>query len=148
MITVKDLVKRTGASLAVCVSPTDTVYRALQLMAENNTGAVMICDSGHFVGIFTERDYCRKIILMGRSSVNTPIQDIMTKKMVTVCLDSTLEECMELMTKYHIRHLPVEDEEKLVGLVSMRDVMEAIIAFKQDRIDRLESYILGNDYGR
>ena len=87
MITVKDLVKRTGASLAVCVSPTDTVYRALQLMAENNTGAVMICDSGHFVGIFTERDYCRKIILMGRSSVNTPIQDIMTKKMVTVCLD-------------------------------------------------------------
>ena len=147
MITVKDLVKKRGSSTAVCVSPTDTVYRALQLMAENNVGAVMICEEGHFVGIFTERDYCRKIILMGRSSVNTPIQDIMTKKMVTVCLDSTLEECMELMTKYHIRHLPVQDEDKLVGLVSMRDVMEAIIAFKQDRIDRLESYILGNDYG-
>lgn len=148
MITVKDLVKRTGASPTICVSPVDTVYRALQLMAENNTGAVMICDGDHFTGIFTERDYCRKIILMGRSSVNTPIQDIMTKKMITVCLDSTLEECMELMTKYHIRHLPVQDEDKLVGLVSMRDVMEAIIAFKQDRIDRLESYILGNDYGR
>ena len=147
MITVKDLVKRRGGSTTTCVSPTDTVYRALQLMAENNVGAVMICDGDHMVGIFTERDYCRKIILMGRSSVNTPIQDIMTKKMVTVCLDSTLEECMELMTKYHIRHLPVQDEDKIVGIVSMRDVMEAIIAFKQDRIDRLESYILGNDYG-
>lgn len=147
MITVKDLVKRRGGSTTTFVSPTDTVYRALQLMAENNVGAVMICDEDRMVGIFTERDYCRKIILMGRSSVNTPIQDIMTKKMVTVCLDSTLEECMELMTKYHIRHLPVEDEDKMVGLVSMRDVMEAIIAFKQDRIDRLESYILGNDYG-
>jgi CBS domain-containing protein len=148
MITVKDLVKRAGGRSTVCVSPSDTVYRALQLMAENNTGAVMICDGDHFVGIFTERDYCRKIILMGRSSVNTPIQDIMTKKMITVCLDSTLEECMELMTKYHIRHLPVQDEDRLVDLVSMRDVMEAIIAFKQDRIERLESYILGNDYGR
>ena len=147
MITVKDLVKRRGGSTTTFVSPTDTVYRALQLMAENNVGAVMICDEDRMVGIFTERDYCRKIILMGRSSVNTPIQDIMTKKMVTVCLDSTVEECMELMTKYHIRHLPVEDENKMVGLVSMRDVMEAIIAFKQDRIDRLESYILGNDYG-
>jgi CBS domain-containing protein len=79
--------------------------------------------------------------------MNTPIQEIMTKKMVTVCLDSTLEECMELMTKYHIRHLPVQEGDKLVGLVSMRDVMEAIIAFKQERINRLESYILGNDYG-
>jgi CBS domain-containing protein len=148
MITVKDLVKRAGGRPTICVSPSDTVYRALQLMAENNTGAVMICDGDHFVGIFTERDYCRKIILMGRSSVNTPIQEIMTKKMITVCLDSTLEECMELMTKYHIRHLPVQDEDRLVDLVSMRDVMEAIIAFKQDRIERLESYILGNDYGR
>jgi CBS domain-containing protein len=147
MITVRDLLKKKGASPDVRVSPTDTVYRALQLMAENNVGAVMVCEGDQMVGIFTERDYCRKIILMGRSSVNTPIQDIMTKKMVTVCLDSTLEECMELMTKYHIRHLPIQEGDKLVGLVSMRDVMEAIIAFKQERINRLESYILGNDYG-
>ena len=147
MITVKDLLKKRSSSSDVRVAPSDTVYRALQLMAENNVGAVMICEDDQMLGIFTERDYCRKIILMGRSSVNTPIQDIMTKKMVTVCLDSTLEECMELMTKYHIRHLPIEEGEKLVGLVSMRDVMEAIIAFKQDRINRLESYILGNDYG-
>jgi CBS domain-containing protein len=147
MITVKDLLRQRGSSSDVRVAPIDTVYRALQMMAENNVGAVMICENDQMLGIFTERDYCRKIILMGRSSVNTPIQDIMTKKMVTVCLDSTLEECMELMTKYHIRHLPIEEADKLVGLVSMRDVMEAIIAFKQDRINRLESYILGNDYG-
>jgi CBS domain-containing protein len=147
MITVKDLLKKRGSAPDVRVLPTDTVYRALQLMAENNVGAVMICEDDQILGIFTERDYCRKIILMGRSSMNTPIQEIMTKKMVTVCLDSTLEECMELMTKYHIRHLPVQEGDKLVGLVSMRDVMEAIIAFKQERINRLESYILGNDYG-
>ena len=147
MITVKDLIKGRGSSPDIRVSPTDTVYRALQLMAENNVGAVMVCENDQMLGIFTERDYCRKIILMGRSSVNTPIQDIMTKKMIKVCLDSTLEECMELMTKYHIRHLPVQEGETLVGLVSMRDVMEAIISFKQERINRLESYILGNDYG-
>jgi CBS domain-containing protein len=147
MITVKDLLKKRGSSSSVRVSPTDTVYRALQLMAENNVGAVMICENDYILGIFTERDYCRKIILMGRSSVNTPIQDIMTKNMVTVQLDQTLEECIELMAQHHIRHLPVQEDDRLVGIVSMRDVMETLIAFKQDRIDRLENYILGTDYG-
>jgi len=147
MITVKDLIKRQITQTAVSVAPTDTVYRALQLMAENNVGAVMICEENKIVGIFTERDYCRKIILMGRSSVNTPIHDIMTKKMITVGLEQTLEQCIELMTKYHIRHLPVEENNQVVGIVSMRDVMTAIISYKQDQIDRLENYILGSDYG-
>ena len=145
MITVKDLLK-SGVGSTVVVTPTDTVYRALQLMAENNVGAVVVSDGGHMVGIFTERDYCRKIILMGRSSLNTPIGEIMTKKMITVKPEQTLEECLELMTKYHIRHLPVEEGEKLVGVVSMRDVMQMIISVKQDRIERLENYILGTDY--
>lgn len=147
MTTAKDLLNQRGSSSNVLVAPTDTVYRALQLMAENDAGAVMICDRGNMVGIFTERDYCRKIILMGRSSLNTPIQDIMTKKMVTVSPSATLEECMELMAHHRIRHLPVQDGENLVGIVSMRDVMEAIISHKQDRIDQLENYILGTDYG-
>lgn len=146
MITVKDLLNRSSGA-TVLVEPDDTVYRALQLMAENNVGAVMICEGNQILGIFTERDYCRKIILMGRSSLNTPIQDIMTKKMITIKPNQTMEECMELMTKYHIRHLPVQDEDKLVGIVSMRDVMEAIITSKQSRIDQLENYILGSDYG-
>lgn len=146
MITVKDLLSKASGP-TIMVSPTDTVYRALQLMAENNVGAVMICESGQMLGIFTERDYCRKIILMGRSSLNTPIQEIMTKKMITIKPTQTMEESMELMTKYHIRHLPVEEEDHLVGIISMRDVMESIISFKQEHIERLESYILGNDYG-
>jgi len=146
MITVKDLVSKISGP-TIMVGPMDTVFRALQLMAENNVGAIMICDDGQMLGIFTERDYCRKIILMGRSSLNTPIQEIMTKKMITIKPAQTLEECMELMTKYHIRHLPVDDDGVLVGVISMRDVMEAIISVKQDHIERLESYILGNDYG-
>ena len=145
MITVKDLLK-SGVSSTVVITPTDTVYRALQLMAENNVGSVMVSDGGRMVGIFTERDYCRKIILMGRSSLNTPIGEIMTKKMITVKPEQTLEECLELMSKYYIRHLPVEEGEKLVGVVSMRDVMQMIISVKQDRIERLENYILGTDY--
>jgi CBS domain-containing protein len=145
MITVKDLLKK-GMTTTVVVAPTDTVYRALQLMAENNVGAVMISDKGHMVGIFTERDYCRKVILMGRSSLNTPIEEIMTKKMITVNSDQPLEECLGLMTRYHIRHLPVQDNEKLIGIVSMRDVMEMIISVKEDRIERLENYIQGTDY--
>ncbi len=145
MITVKDLIKKGGSSTVV-VSPADTVYRALQLMAENNVGAVMIADSGQTLGIFTERDYCRKIILMGRSSLNTPIQDIMTKQMITVSPAQSLEECLELMTKYHIRHLPVQEDGKLIGIVSMRNVMEMIISMKQERIEQLENYILGTDY--
>jgi CBS domain-containing protein len=148
MITVRDLLKRRSDVPMIQVSPTDTVYRALQLMAENNVGAVVICDGAQMVGIFTERDYCRKIILMGRSSVGTPIADIMTKKMITVRPDQSLEDCMELMTRYHIRHLPVEEESHLVGLVSMRDVMEMIISAKQDRINALENYILGVDYNK
>ena len=147
MITVRDLLN-SGISSNVVVSPTDTVYRALQLMAENDVGAVMVCDEEHMLGIFTERDYCRKIILMGRSSLNTPIEKIMTKKMITVRPDQTLDECLELMTKYHIRHLPVQEGDKLIGNVSMWDVMEMIISMKEDRIERLENYILGTDYNR
>ena len=147
MITVKDLIKKVSTSTVV-VAPTDTVYRALQLMAENNVGSVIVTSGGHMVGIFTERDYCRKVILMGRSSLNTPIEEIMTKKMITVGPNQPLEECLELMTKYHIRHLPVQDGDKLIGLVSMRDVMQMLISMKEDRIERLESYIQGAEYQR
>ena len=147
MITVKDLMKL-GVSSTVVISPTDTVYRALQLMAENNVGSVVVCHDGQMVGIFTERDYCRKLILMGRSSLNTPLDEIMTRNMITVRPNQNLEECHELMSKYYIRHLPVEDVGRLVGVVSMRDVMEMIISMKEDRIERLENYILGTDYNR
>ncbi|MEW5868323.1 MAG: CBS domain-containing protein [Chloroflexota bacterium] len=148
MITVRELMKIKGSDKSISVAPTDTVYRALQVMAEKNVGAVVVCEQDVMVGIFTERDYCRKIILMGRSSLSTQVQEIMTKNMITIQPDQQLEDCLDLMAHHHIRHLPVEESGHLVDIVSMRDVMEAMISIKQDRIDSLENYIMGRDYGR
>lgn len=148
MITVRELMKVKGSDKSISVAPTDTVYRALQVMAEKNVGAVVVCEQDAMVGIFTERDYCRKIILMGRSSLSTQVQEIMTKNMITVKPEQQLEECLDLMARNHIRHLPVDENGYLVDIVSMRDVMEAMISIKQDRIDSLENYIMGRDYGR
>jgi CBS domain-containing protein len=148
MITVKILMDSKKDSAMYSVSPTDTVYHALEVMAQANIGAVLVCDHEQMVGIFTERDYARKIILMGRQSLDTQIQEIMTKEMVTVNPDATLEECMAMMTKYRIRHLPVMERGRLVGMISMRDVVDAIIASKDSLITDLENYITGKGYGR
>lgn len=148
MITVKMLMDAKKDASMYCVSPTDTVYRALEVMAQANIGAVLVCEDDQIVGIFTERDYARKIILMGRHSLDTEIQEIMTKEMVTVDPEATLEECMAMMTKYRIRHLPVMEHGRLVGMISMRDVVDAIIASKDNLIENLENYILGKGYGR
>jgi CBS domain-containing protein len=148
MITVKMLMDAKKDATMYCVSPTDTVYRALEVMAQANIGAVLICENDQIVGIFTERDYARKIILMGRHSLDTEIQEIMTKEMVTVNPEASLEECMGMMTKYRIRHLPVMERGRLVGIISMRDVVDAIIASKDSMIENLENYILGKGYGK
>jgi len=148
MITVKMLMDSKKDTVMYDVAPTDTVYHALEVMAQANIGAVMVCDSKQMVGIFTERDYARKIILMGRTSLDTQIQEIMTKEMVTVHPEATLEECMVMMAKYHIRHLPVLERGRLVGIISMRDVVDAIFATKDNMIENLENYILGKGYGR
>ncbi len=148
MITVKMLMEAKKDAAMYSVSPTDTVYRALEVMAQANIGAVLVCDNDQMLGIFTERDYARKIILMGRHSLDTEIQEIMTKEMVTVNPEATLEECMAMMTKYRIRHLPVMERGRLVGMISMRDVVDTIIASKDSLIENLENYILGKGYGR
>lgn len=147
MITVKDLLK-SGLGSPVVIAPTDTIHRALQLIVENNAGSVAVTDDGHMVGILTEDDFFQNVILMGRSSLHTPINEIMTKNVITVRPEQTLEECLELMTRYQVHHLPVKDGEKLVGNVSKQDVMERIISAKQDLIERLNSYILGTGYGQ
>lgn len=147
MITIKGFLK-SGPDFAIVIAPTDTVFRALQLMAEKNINSVAVSDGGQVVGIFTEQDYCRRLILMGRPSLNTPIREIISKQMISVHSDQTLEECLELMTRYHVCHLPVNDGEKLIGKLSMQDVMGAIISTKQDRIECLENYILGTGYGQ
>jgi CBS domain-containing protein len=149
MFTVKQLTQTRAEAGTITVSPDETVYHALMLMANHNTGAVMVVDEqGQMVGIFTERDYARKVILMGRCSLDTKIREIMTRELLTVNPETTLEECMELMTKWHIRHLPIMTEGRLVGIVSMRDVVQAIISKKEETIQDLEKYILGQGYTR
>lgn len=147
MITVKQLMQAKAEAGNHVVAPNDTVYHALEVMAEKNVGAVLVCNGEQMVGIFSERDYARKIILLGRCSLDTLVEDIMTKDMVTVNPEATVEDCMALMTKYHFRHLPVMEQGRLVGMVSMRDVVEVIISSKQNTIENLENYILGRDYG-
>ncbi len=148
MMTVRELLQVKNDENTYSVSPDTSVYNALNLMAEKNVGAVMIVDKSQMIGIFTERDYARKVVLKGKTSLETPIKEIMTSEMVTVHLDSTLEECMNLMIQWHIRHLPIMQEGRLVGMVSMRDVVQTIIAMKQNTIDSLENYILGEGYAK
>jgi CBS domain-containing protein len=143
MFTVKQLLQIKKSDTVFSVSPADTVFRALQVMADNNVGAVLVLQEGELAGIFTERDYCRKIILMGRSSLNTQVQEIMTRKMITVTPKQSIEECMELMSQHHIRHIPVLEQDRLVGIISIGDVVKAIITAKQDTIENLEDYIMG-----
>ncbi len=125
------------------VSPNDTVYSALELMASKGTGAVLVMDEGRLVGILSERDYARKVILLDRSSRDTPVADIMTARVSVVPPDMLTEECMALMTDKHIRHLPVVDGDEVVGVISVGDVVKAAISEREFIIDQLERYISG-----
>ena len=145
MITVQQLMDEYCES-TVSIPSDATVFSALQLMADQNVGAVLVEDKGQVVGIFTERDYARKIILKGRCSLDTKLSEIMTHSMITVYPEQTLEECMSLMSKWHIRHLPVMAEGRLVGMISMRHMVEAILAMKDGQIEDLRSYIFGEEY--
>jgi CBS domain-containing protein len=149
MISVHQLMSARAEAPALTVREDETVYHALMLMANHNVGAVMVVDAdGQMLGIFTERDYARKVILMGRCSLDTKVREIMTRELLTIHPETTLEECMALMTKWHIRHLPVLSEGRLTGIVSMRDVVQAIITKKEETIQDLEKYILGQGYTR
>lgn len=125
------------------VSPTDSVYAALQLMAEKGIGAVAVMDGNSLVGILSERDYARKVILAERSSKETRVDEIMTSRVVVVSPEHTSEDCMALMTDKHIRHLPVVDGDRVIGLISIGDVVRATIDEKEFIIAQLERYIAG-----
>lgn len=125
------------------VAPTDSVYEALQLMAEKGIGAVAVMDGDSLVGILSERDYARKVILADRSSKETHVDEIMTSRVVVVSAEHTSEDCMALMTEKHIRHLPVVDGDRMIGLVSIGDVVQATISEKEFIIAQLERYIAG-----
>jgi CBS domain-containing protein len=125
------------------VKADDSVYEAIKLMAEKGIGALVVTDGDSIAGIITERDYARKVVLMDRSSKATPVRDIMTKAVRFVRPDQTTEDCMALMTERRMRHLPVIDNDRLVGMVSIGDLVKNIIAEQQFTIQQLEFYIHG-----
>lgn len=142
MTTVSQLLQNKGQNVW-SVSPDDSVYKALELMADKNIGALLVLDGETPAGIFSERDYARKIILYGKASRETPVKDIMTTRVVYIRPEQTIEDCMALMTDKRIRHLPVLKDDKVVGVISIGDVVKSIIANQQFVIEQLENYISG-----
>lgn len=139
---VQDILKSKG-SVVYSVDPHVMVYSAIEQMCDKNIGGLMIVENGKLVGIFTERDYARKLILKGKSSKDTPIKDLMTPNPFTVTPQSSIEDCMKLMAGKHIRHLPVEENGKLIGMISIGDVVKHIIEDQKSTIAHLEQYIAG-----
>jgi CBS domain-containing protein len=126
------------------VAPSTSVFDAVKLMAERNIGGLLVLEEQKIVGIVTERDYARKVVLMGRSSKDTPVRDIMSSPVMYVRPDQTNEECMALMTDNRLRHLPVVDQGKLLGLISIGDLVKDIISEQKFIIEQLEHYITGD----
>lgn len=142
MMTVRQLLERKGTDVW-SVAPNDSVFKAIELMALRGIGALLVTDHDELVGIVSERDYARKVILKGRSSKETPVRDIMTAKVLYVAPERTLDECMALMTGKRIRHLPVMENRRLIGMISVGDVIKAIISHQEFIIEQLENYIKG-----
>ena len=142
MITVKQILDEKGRE-AWTIVPEATVFDALKLMAAKGIGALVVVENARVAGIVSERDYARKIVLMGRISKDTPIRDIMTTQVYGVHPSATAEECLALMTDRHIRHLPVLEKDKLAGVISIGDVVKAIMSTQKVTIQQLENYIMG-----
>lgn len=140
MKTVQQLLESKRYSV-VSVAPSNTVLEALKVMADKEIGAVIVIDDGHLAGIFSERDYARKVVLQGKSSKDTPVREIMTEKVVCVRPEQTIEDCMGLMTDKRIRHLPVLEHKKVIGVISIGDVVKEMLSEKEFVIKQLESYI-------
>jgi CBS domain-containing protein len=140
MKTVRDVLGQKGHQVW-SVGPDTTVYDALALMAEKDIGAVLVMEGDHPVGIFSERDYARQIVLKGRASKDTPVREIMTAKVVFGRPEQNIEECMALMTEKRFRHLPILEGGRLIGLLSIGDVVKAVISEKEFLIEQLENYI-------
>lgn len=143
MKTVADILKAKPSAQVHSIWPTATVLEAISLMADKGIGALVVCEGEKVVGIVSERDYARKVVLMERSSYNTEVSEIMTHDVMTVTPEQSNEYCMKLMTEKRLRHLPVLDNGKLVGLVSIGDLVKDIISDQQSMIRQLEQYIRG-----
>jgi CBS domain-containing protein len=137
---VKHLLESKGKEV-YAVAPDASVYEAIQQMADKNVGALVVLKGSELVGIVSERDYARKVILKDRSSRETSVNDIMTPTVITVSTDATVDECMRLCTDGRLRHLPVRDGDRVVGVISIGDLVKAVIAEQKQTINQLESYI-------
>ena len=146
MRTLKQLLAEKQRPLAV-VTPKDSVFHALSVMAEHNVGALLVLDGEQLVGIFSERDYARKIILLGRSSRDTTVGEVMSYPATSVTPQDTVQDCLRMMTTYRLRHLVVVEDARPVGMVSIGDLMNWIMSAQEDMIGHLHSYISGNYLG-
>lgn len=125
------------------VDPDTSVYEALEMMADKNVGALVVLDDDRLIGIFSERDYARRVALEGRRSRDTAVKEIMTEVVATVSPSHSMKDCMEFMTTQRVRHLPVLEDEQLIGLVSIGDVVKSIMSYQDQMIQQLEAYITG-----
>lgn len=144
MKTVAEILKAKGDQAVHTIEPSTSVFDAVKLLAEKNIGALLVVEQDKIVGMFTERDYARKIVLMARASKDTPVREIMTAAVIYVRPDQSSEDCMALMTENRIRHLPVIDGGKLVGLISIGDIVKGIISEQKFIIEQLQHYISGD----
>jgi CBS domain-containing protein len=143
MLRIKYLLATKSSKATWSIGPSEPVLHAIRLMSDKQIGALPVMDAEHLVGIVSERDYARKVILMGRSSAETPVSQIMTSPVLTVSPDDTVHRCMELMTEKRIRHLPVIEKNQVVGMISIGDLVKAVIEEQQQTIVQLERYIAG-----
>ena len=140
MKTVRDVLRRKGSEVS-SVGPDTTVYDALKQMADRNIGAVVVVDGGHPIGLFTEREYARQVILKGKSSRDVAVREIMVSPVVCIAPQQNIEECMALMTDKRVRHLPVLEDDRMIGILSIGDIVKAVIDDKEFLIEQLATYI-------
>ena len=142
MITIEHLLKNKDNQIW-SVEPKTSIFEALKIMSDKEIGALLVIEDEKLVGIFSERDYARKVILKGKSSKNTQVGELMTKKVLYIDPEKTINDCMAIMTDKHIRHLPVIENDKVIGIVTIGDVVKQIISEQESTIQYLENYIMG-----
>lgn len=146
MATVADLIGAKTDASRYAVKANESVYRAIRLMADRRIGAVLVVENGTVIGIFTERDYIMRVEVEGRAAKETTVREVMTEKMYTVTTGTSIEQCLGLMDLRHIRHLPIVEEGKLMGIISMRDAIAAVLNGREDEIRGIEEYALATGF--
>ncbi len=146
MATVADLIGAKTDASRYAVKANESVYRAIRLMADRRIGAVLVVENGTVSGIFTERDYIMRVEVEGRAAKETTLQEVMTHKMYTVTTETSIEQCLGLMDLRHIRHLPIVEEGRLMGIISMRDAIAAVLKGREEEIRGIEDYAPGSGF--